>query len=83
MGTSYISPQKYTLGIYGEAGSTYYENLDNLNHRNYSYYLIRPTVDIYLTENMLLLLKTTFQRTKFYDAKEVLASLKWKLDSTP
>ncbi|UNM06724.1 MAG: hypothetical protein H6925_03485 [Holosporaceae bacterium] len=83
LGTSYIHPQKYTLEIYGEAGSTYYENSDNLNQRDYSYYLIRPAIDIYLTNTILFLLKATFQRTKFYDAKEVVASLKWKLDGLP
>lgn len=79
LGTSYVHPKKYTLEIYGEVGSTYYENLDT-NQRDFSYYLIRPAIDIHLKDNVLLLLLATYQRTKFYDLQEFRASLKFRLD---
>lgn len=82
LGTSFISPKKYTAELYGEVGSTYYENL-NTPERDYGYFLIRPSFDIHLRDHWALLGMVTFEHTKFYNLQEFRLSLKYKIPETP
>lgn len=82
VGTSFINPKKYTAELYGEVGSTYYENL-NTPQRDYSYFLIRPSFDIHLKDHWELLGMATFEHTKFYNQKEFRLSLKYQIPENP
>ena len=80
LGTSFIAPKKYTLELYGEVGETYYDQL-NTRRKNFSYALIRPSVDIHLRDNLILLARATYKKTKFYVEKEFYLSIKAIIDN--